>query len=100
MQSPEYLERLDHILSARVEEEKERNKPRGHRVAAGVGVLGGTLAMFFVLKAAALAASGAPLVETGAEASLTGQIYRWFAGADPVTRTLAAAMRGPDASTL
>lgn len=96
MQSPDFKQRMEHVLAARVEAVKSRDaKPR--RLASASGVIAGTLVCFFVLKAAAVAHNGAAFAgPAGADAGLGAQIYQWFAGTDPISSTLAAALRnGP-----
>ena len=97
MQSPDFMRRMERVLSSRVEAVKTREaKPR--RITSIFSVLGGTLVCFFVLKAAAVA-HGTEHFRTvvPAEAGIGAQIYQWIAGADPISTALATAMRGgPD----
>ncbi|WP_461468773.1 hypothetical protein [Pararhodobacter sp.] len=85
-------------MAARAEKKTVEKAPRGRRLCQTAGALAGALGMFFVLKAAALAHSNHPLVAvTPIDAGIAATLHHWFAGADPVTRTLAMAMR-PGAS--
>ena len=93
-----FKERMEHVLAARVEAQKAREaKPR--RIGQAGGVILGTLVCFFVLKGAAVAHNGEAFVgPAAAEAGIGAQIYQWFAGRDPISSTLAAALRnGPSA---
>ena len=94
MQSAQFLQRMERVLAARVEEKKaEEARPSRRLVQAG-GILAGTLACFFVLKAAALAHDGGVFAApVAAEAGLGARLHQWFAGADPISATLAAALR-------
>lgn len=94
MKSPEFTRRMERVLASRVEAAKAR-EARPRRLAQAAGVIVGTLACFFVLKGAAVAHNGGPLVraEAGlAEAGLGAAVWHWFAGADPVSSALAAAI--------
>lgn len=94
MQSPEYLQRMEAVLAARVEERKQAEAPRHRTVLQVGGSMATAIALFFLLKAAALAISGQPFAAPpAAEAGLGARLHHWFAGADPVTRTLAEALR-------
>jgi hypothetical protein len=96
MQSLDFKQRMEHVLAARVEAVKARDaKPR--RLRQVLAVVAGTLICFFVLKGAAVAHNGRAFAEPlAAEAGIGAQIYQWFAGADPISATLAAALRnGP-----
>lgn len=98
MQSSEFRQRMMRVLAARVDAIKARDaKPR--RAAQAGGVIVATLACFFVLKGAAVAHNGhAFAAPAGAEAGIGARVYQWFAGTDPISSTLAAAMRnGPRA---
>ncbi|PWE27260.1 hypothetical protein [Pararhodobacter marinus] len=94
MQSPDFMRRMERVLSARVEAVKAREaKPR--RLASVFSVLGGTLVCFILLKAAALAHGTEHFRATAAaEAGLGAQVYLWIAGPDPISTALATAMRG------
>ncbi|MCL4675478.1 MAG: hypothetical protein KJZ59_05520 [Pararhodobacter sp.] len=96
MASADYLRRMEIVLSARAEDKAAKENPPMRRLARVAGVLAGTLALFFVLKAAALAYSEQPFAAApAAEAGLGAQIHHWIAGADPISKTLALALR-PD----
>lgn len=98
MQSPEFLRRMEHVLAQRVEAVKAReSKPR--RIQQVGGVIAGTMACFFVLKGAAMAHNGHAFAPPpAAEAGIAAQVYQWFAGPDPVSSVLAAALsHGPRA---
>lgn len=97
MPSPVFLQRLERVLSNRVED-KQRQTSRGlDRGLRGLGVVVGTLACFFVLKGAALSQGALTTTPPSAEAGIGAQVAFWMAGADPVSSTLAAALRGtPD----
>lgn len=93
MQSPDFRRRMAHVLAARVEAVKAREqKPR--RAAAILSAFAATLVCFFVLKAAAVAHNGHAFAEPPGEgAGVAAQIHHWFAGADPISATLATALR-------
>ncbi|WP_323035861.1 hypothetical protein [Pararhodobacter sp.] len=94
MPSADYMRRLETLLNAKVEELELKETKRHRRPLQILGAVAGAVAFFFVLKAAALSHSGQPLgAPLAAEAGLSAQIYHWFAGADPITTTLAAAIR-------
>jgi len=93
MQSPDFRRRMERVLAARVEAVKARNA-RPRRLARGAGVIAGTLACFFLLKAAAVAHDGRAFAGPPAEgAGFGATLTYWFAGADPISSTLAAALR-------
>src|SRR5690606_38315486 len=96
MQSLDFKQRMEHVLATRVEAVKARDaKPR--RLRQGLEVVAGTLVCFFVLKGAAVAHNGRAFAEPlTAEAGIGAQIYHWFAGSDPISATLAAAMRNAE----
>lgn len=90
---------MERVLAARVEVKKTA-EARPRRLRRAAGVLAGTLLCFFVLKAAAVAFDpqafpGPPPEGAGAGA----RILFWIAGADPVSSTLAAALRSSAAAT-
>ena len=94
MPSIDFRTRLDHVLAARVEARKEQEHRPARRLVRGLNVIAGTLVCFFVLKAAALAHDGQAFSTPAAtEPSIGAQIYHWFAGADPISSTLAYALR-------
>ena len=94
MQSPDFLRRMETVLAARVEEKKTREHGRARRLKQAGSVVAGTLACFFVLKAAALAHDSRVFTApVAAEAGLGAGLYHWFAGADPVSTALAATLR-------
>lgn len=95
MPSIDFRTRLDHVLAARVEARKEQDHKPAQRLVRGLSVIAGTLVCFFVLKAAALAHDGQAFATTAAEPGIGAQIYHWFAGADPISSTLAYALRAP-----
>ena len=74
-----------------------------------IGIVIGTVACFFVLKAMAMAQNGGPLVTEDTdltEAGIGASVYHWIAGPDPVSSLLAAAINpdlgpaAPDAAPL
>lgn len=95
MQSPDFLRRMETVLASRVEEKKREEAPPAYTALRIAGSLPFALAIFFVLKAAALAGSGGrPFADPLAPgAGIAAHLHHWFAGADPVTRTLAVAIR-------
>lgn len=94
MASLDFLLRMDHVLSARVEARKAREAKPQRRVLQAASVVAGTVACFFLLKAVALAHNGnAFAAPVPAEAGLGTQIYHWLADPDPISGTLAAALR-------
>lgn len=99
MQSPDFSRRMERVLSSRVEAVKAR-EARPRRIWQVGSVIVGTVVCFFVLKAMAMAQNGGPLVSETADLSEAGigtAVYHWFAGADPVSSLLAAAIN-PDLS--
>lgn len=100
MPSQDYLRRLESLIATRVEDQKHASHPTAQRlVGAGLGIAG-ACALFFVLKAAALAQSDLPLAAPlPAEAGFAQRLHHWIIGPDPVTRTLATAIR-PDTAPL
>lgn len=94
MPSADYMRRLENLLTAKVEEIEITHAPRKQRALKAAGAIVGAAAFFFVLKAAAYShndrAFTAPLA---AEAGFGALVYHWFAGADPITTSLAAAIR-------
>ncbi|MCB1396917.1 MAG: hypothetical protein H6898_05345 [Rhodobacter sp.] len=97
MQSPDFLRRMETVLASRVEEKKREDAPAALTALRAAGAVPFAMAFFFFLKAVALAGSGghsfaAPLTD---EAGVAAHLHHWFAGADPVTRTIAVAIR-PD----
>lgn len=92
---------MENVLAAKAEIKKSKEAPRNERAYQAVGAVFGALAFFFLLKATALATTNRPFYGAPvAEAGLGAQVYHWFAGADPITRTLATAIRPrSDAST-
>ena len=94
MKSADYQRRLESVLAAHAKSQKAAKVPILHRSPHAVSALAGAIAVFFVLKAAALATTGQPFVESPTEEhSMGAQILYWFAGADPITLALASAMR-------
>ncbi len=96
MASADYKRRLEAILAAKVDviEAKQKHKQSYQRPLQIAGALAGAVAFFFVLKAFAFSQSDAALSRPiAAEASIGATIFYWFAGADPITQTLAAAMQ-------
>jgi len=93
MQSSDFRRRMAHVLASRVEAVKAREqKPR--RMLGVLSAFAATLVCFFVLKGAAVAHNGQAFAEPpGAEAGIAAQIHHWFAGADPISATLATALR-------
>ncbi|MCW1934454.1 hypothetical protein [Pararhodobacter zhoushanensis] len=97
MPSIDFRTRLDHVLASRVEARKEQQHRPAQRLVRGLSVIAGTLVCFFVLKAAALAHDGQAFAAPApAEPGISAQIYHWFAGADPISSTLAYALRAPE----
>ncbi|MCB1406931.1 MAG: hypothetical protein KDK01_11935 [Rhodobacteraceae bacterium] len=101
MASADYLRRMESVLAAKAEDKVAKERRPLYRVLRIIGALAGSLALFFVLKAAALAYSDTPLpTAPAAEAGIGAQVQHWIAGADPISRTLALAMRqAPAVST-
>ena len=94
MPSTEFRTRLEHVLAARVEARKAEEHSSAQRLVQGMGVIVGTLACFFFLKAAALAHDGQAFAALGGDANGFGaQLHHWFAGADPISSTLSHALR-------
>ncbi|MFN4100483.1 MAG: hypothetical protein ACK4GT_11970 [Pararhodobacter sp.] len=93
MQSPDYLRRMERVLATRVEAKKAKQAgPR--RLTRAAGVIAGTLVCFFLLKAAAVAHDSRAFAGPPAQgAGVVATIAYWFAGADPISSTLAAALR-------
>lgn len=94
MASLDFLLRMDHVLSARVEAKKAREAKPQRRILQAASVVAGTFACFFLLKAVALAHNGHAFDTTvPAEAGLGAQIYHWLADPDPISSILANALR-------
>lgn len=100
MPSSDFRLRMERVLAARVEDLRERAaKPR--RLRSAMAVIAGTLVCFFLLKAAAVAHDGRQFTPApGAEAGLGATLHYWIAGADPISTTLAAALRSPSSGAL
>ncbi|MCB1411321.1 MAG: hypothetical protein H6899_07565 [Rhodobacter sp.] len=96
MQSADFFRRMDHVLTERVEAKRTRENPWRLRAMRVSGVLTGAIVCFFLLKGAALASRDAGFAPPlPPDAGFGAQVYYWFAGADPISATLAAALRGP-----
>jgi hypothetical protein len=101
MPSADYMRRLDSILTAKVEEAEEEHANRRNRPMRIVGAILGAIVFFFVLKGVALSHSGRSFSDPlAADAGIGAQIYHWFAGADPISATIAIAIRPATALTL
>lgn len=85
MASSRFLERSLRVVGARVAEKRRSERKRGQRSLAMLGGLVLAGAMFFVLKAAAMA-SGLGLPEGEG-------IALWLAGPDPVSATMSALLQ-------
>lgn len=93
MPSLGFLYRMEHVLSAKVEERKSRDNGLLRRIGRGVGIVGATLTCVLVLKAAAIA-GGTPLAQgPAAEAGFGAQVAFWLGGADPLSSAVAMALR-------
>jgi len=93
MPSLAYLQRMDSVLAARVEAKIEQERPRFAGLRRAGGIVGATLTVLVILKAAGLAHDArAFAAHPGHEAGLHRQLAYWLVGADPVSRTLAAAL--------
>ena len=95
MQSADYFRRLESVLKKRVEKKQHDERPRFARSRNAAASISGAAACFFVLKAAALATGGSAALAAPlpADSGLGARLHHWVAGADPVTATLAAALR-------
>lgn len=94
-----FNDRLDRILSNKVEEKKVHIAKQTHSNLRFAMIPVSVAGMFFLLKAAALTHSGVPFVAPpGETATAFARVHHWFAGADPVTRVLASALGGPAGS--
>jgi hypothetical protein len=92
--SPDFLNRMHRVLESRVEQKKEAETPRFQRLRQGFAAVLGALAVFFVLKGAAMAV-GVPLnTRVPAEAGFAAALQHWVVGPDPVSSTLALALQG------
>lgn len=88
-----FNERLERILSAKVEQKKAEITKKTHANWRFLAIPVHVAVMFFVLKAAALTQLGTPFAPTPtSDTTLSTRIYHWFAGADPITRALSSAM--------
>lgn len=93
-QSPTFLNRMERILHARVEQKQEDDRPWLLRLRQGLTSVLGAVAVFFVLKGAAMAAGGALISPPAAEAGFGATLRHWLLGPDPLSSALALAMQG------
>lgn len=94
MPSTDFQRRMETVLAARVAARARAERPRAQRTRQVAGALAATVAAFFLLKAAALATTGLPLAAPpAADSGFAATLYTWIAGPDPLTRTLALALR-------
>lgn len=94
MPSPAFLQRMESVLSARVEAKIERERPRFARLRRAGGIVGATFAVLMVLKAAGLAHDAdAFAAAPGPDAGLRAHVAYWLVGADPFSLALASALR-------
>lgn len=93
-QSPTYLTRMQRVLEARVEQKKTDETPRLQRLRQASASILGAVAVFYVLKAAAMAAGGPLIVAPTAQAGIGASLTHWILGPDPVSSALAMAMQG------
>lgn len=94
MPSADYMRRMETLLAAKLDVIEAEQSTRKRRPLQIAGAMGGATVFFFVLKAAAFSHNGNAFTTTlAAEAGFGAQVYHWFAGADPITTSLAAAMR-------
>lgn len=95
MQSADYVRRLESVLKSRVEKKKHQSRPRFAGLRRTASSITGAAACFFVLKAAALATGGTAAFAgpLPADPGLGARLHHWVAGVDPVSSTLASALR-------
>lgn len=94
MPNADFMRRMERVLSARVEAVKAR-QARPRRLLQAGSVIAGTFVCFFVLKAAAIAHDGQAFAAgpVPSDAGFGAQVYHWVTGRDPISNTLAMAIR-------